>query len=520
MPIAEFFIIAAESGGAEMVGAELLGAEALGAEALGAFGAAEGLGAFGAMEGLGALGGPWAGLSAADIAAITQSGEVLPAMNAAMPETVNLASQMALNEPSAFSNLVPSANTFVDTGFPTGYPSADTFIEPGAWGSTPIDAADAARLELKNAEITGGIKGSGGIFDQAKQWWGGLSPFQKGMATLGTAVSAPKIMNALGGSGIGTNDTYSGPLNAYRLSPNFQGRFADPAQFRNAVPRRYAEGGIASVPSYAKGGNLSDAMDYYETMTRQAQNAPEGKSAPKSGGDVGIYYDTDPDTQRLDPLTAAQVRLAKINARTGMQGQGVKRPTPMGRLNLAPALAKQAQEAQYQDINAARGGIMEARMAMGGPVEQMSNANSVGANTGFPMADIAHGAYATPYQQPISRNVVTGPQDVMTDPFSGVPRMAEGGLGDYSDGGRLLRGPGDGVSDSIPAVIGNKRPARLADGEFVVPARIVSELGNGSTESGARKLYAMMDRVQKSRGKTVGKNRIAADSRADKYLPA
>ncbi len=93
-------------------------------------------------------------------------------------------------------------------------------------------------------------------------------------------------------------------------------------------------------------------------------------------------------------------------------------------------------------------------------------------------------------------------------------------LGDYSDGGRLLRGPGDGVSDSIPATIANKRPARLADGEFVVPARIVSELGNGSTEAGARKLYAMMDRVQKSRGKTVGKGRVAVNSRADKHLPA
>jgi hypothetical protein len=93
-------------------------------------------------------------------------------------------------------------------------------------------------------------------------------------------------------------------------------------------------------------------------------------------------------------------------------------------------------------------------------------------------------------------------------------------LGGYSDGGRLLRGPGDGVSDSIPATIGNKRPARLADGEFVVPARIVSELGNGSTEAGARKLYAMMDRVQQSRAKTVGKNKVAANSRADKYLPA
>jgi hypothetical protein len=103
-------------------------------------------------------------------------------------------------------------------------------------------------------------------------------------------------------------------------------------------------------------------------------------------------------------------------------------------------------------------------------------------------------------------------------------RFATGGgishLGDYSDGGRLLRGPGDGVSDSIPAMIGKRQPARLADGEFVVPARIVSELGNGSTEAGARKLYAMMDRIQKARGKTVGKGKVAKNSRSEKYLPA
>jgi len=105
----------------------------------------------------------------------------------------------------------------------------------------------------------------------------------------------------------------------------------------------------------------------------------------------------------------------------------------------------------------------------------------------------------------------------------GLAALAQGGishLGDYSDGGRLLRGPGDGISDSIPAMIGKKQPARLADGEFVVPARIVSELGNGSTEAGARKLYAMMDRVQKARKKTVGKGKVAANSRSAKYLPA
>ena len=93
-------------------------------------------------------------------------------------------------------------------------------------------------------------------------------------------------------------------------------------------------------------------------------------------------------------------------------------------------------------------------------------------------------------------------------------------LGTYSDGGQLLRGPGDGVSDDIPAQIGARQPARLADGEFVVPARVVSELGNGSTDAGAKRLYAMMDRVQKNRRKSVGKGKVAVNSKAYKHLPA
>jgi hypothetical protein len=163
-------------------------------------------------------------------------------------------------------------------------------------------------------------------------------------------------------------------------------------------------------------------------------------------------------------------------------------------------------------------------MAAGGPVEAMSNANAIGANTGYPMANIQTGAYATPTQMPISRNVVTGAQDAAVDPYTGQATFAAGGgisnLGGYSDGGQLLRGPGDGVSDSIPAMIGRKQQARLADGEFVIPARIVSELGNGSTEAGSRQLYAMMDRIQKARKKSIGKGKVAANTRAAKLMPA
>lgn len=302
--------------------------------------------------------------------------------------------------------------------------------------------------------------------------------------------------------------------------------------------------------------------------------------------------------------------------------------------------------------------------AAGGPVERMSNENAIGANTGYPQADIQHGAYATPWQTPVSRNVVAGAGDVGVDQMTGMERMARGGvahfegggeasgggdssaaagegntgiaalgpmmyspammssslvdpaveyaaaqpiyqasranfqnfitpyqslpglskqdiadwvaahpkevitaspapnynydvgppvglgsneaaydsaagspgggakagglmrhmavggisnLGGYSDGGRLLKGPGDGMSDNIPATIGRKQPARLADGEFVVPADVVSGLGNGSTDAGAKQLYKMLDKVRSAR---TGNKKQGKQINPNKYMPA
>jgi hypothetical protein len=96
-------------------------------------------------------------------------------------------------------------------------------------------------------------------------------------------------------------------------------------------------------------------------------------------------------------------------------------------------------------------------------------------------------------------------------------RMAAGGLGSYSDGGQTLKGPGDGMSDSIPASIGDKQPARLADGEFVIPADVVSGLGNGSTDAGARQLYELMDKVRAAR---TGRTKQAPEINPRKMMPA
>jgi hypothetical protein len=98
---------------------------------------------------------------------------------------------------------------------------------------------------------------------------------------------------------------------------------------------------------------------------------------------------------------------------------------------------------------------------------------------------------------------------------------AQGGgistLGGYSDGGRLLKGPGDGMSDNIPAKIGAKQPARLADGEFVVPADVVSHLGNGSTDAGAKQLYKMMDKIRTAR---TGRKAQGKQVNPNKFMPA
>ena len=101
-----------------------------------------------------------------------------------------------------------------------------------------------------------------------------------------------------------------------------------------------------------------------------------------------------------------------------------------------------------------------------------------------------------------------------------MSNMAAGGianLGSYSDGGRMLKGPGDGMSDNIPATIAGKRPARLADGEFVVPADVVSHLGNGSTDAGAKQLYAMMNKVRQAR---TGRKAQGRKINPRQYVPA
>ena len=289
--------------------------------------------------------------------------------------------------------------------------------------------------------------------------WAKNNKFQ---AVTGAYTAANMLgLNKPSGSGGGVEE-YDGPLNKYRLSPDFKGSTANPLDFQYTpryamgggimgsgaydIPVGYDEGG--DVPEYAKGGSLSDSIEKYQKML-------DGKSQetlPVSR-DVGIYYDQDPDTRYQDALTAAQIRQAKVNKRANVDMPGMKRPTPMGQINLRPLGSKtEASASSLDPENAASGGIMHSS------------------------------------------------------------------LGGYAAGGnpRLLRGPGDGMSDNIPATISGRQPARLADGEFVIPADVVSHLGNGSTEAGAKQLHAMMDKVRKAR---TGNPKQGKNIKPQKYMP-
>jgi len=117
--------------------------------------------------------------------------------------------------------------------------------------------------------------------------------------------------------------------------------------------------------------------------------------------------------------------------------------------------------------------------------------------------------YAQAMQRPAAAPGRTGERIWVRPTLTAQPRR-------FAEGGRLMQGPGDGVSDHIPAVLDNNQPARLADGEFVIPARDVAELGNGSTAAGARQLYAMLDRLEKSRKQA----KRGQDMKPAKHLPA
>jgi hypothetical protein len=220
----------------------------------------------------------------------------------------------------------------------------------------------------------------------------------------------------------------------------------------------------------------------------------------------------------------------RYNLAPGFQGATPARPNPYYRPtglgyaeggDIAMAAGGSYEDEPMGDVpGMADGGI--AAYAAGGSLRMKTMSPGEGMYRDTDEDTASLGAYDAAMKR-MEKQFAAGNLKPREMPKSGIAKlgqmkaMASGGLGSYSDGGRMLKGPGDGMSDDIPAMIGRKQPARLADGEFVVPADVVSHLGNGSTDAGAKKLYGMMDKVRTAR---TGKKKQAPAVKADKYMPA
>ena len=334
-----------------------------------------------------------------------------------------------------------------------------------------------------------------------------------GIASLsqGSSAGAP--------TGVEVSSSGSNPMGGQFTSPSAAPSASGPLSGMNANPARYGidtvtpSPAIAPPPDLATGNSLFNNSGINMDYARQGLQDIYAKAANSEVVQgAQNMYDKALDSQFVQGTKELVTRPGAPSALIDKTGY-----MPYTAL-AAPYIEEQAKKAKDSRTQQENEFLAKAEEAKYGDIRDFTYDPKTQAFTEAGTRRIKYDPYDI---HKFSYDPVSGEYTKAAD--GGVMGMGSGGisdLGGYSDGGRMLRGPGDGVSDSIPAMIGDKQPARLADGEFVVPARIVSELGNGSSEAGARKLYAMMDRIQKARGKTTGKDAVAKNSRAEKHLPA
>jgi len=348
------------------------------------------------------------------------------------------------------------------------------------------------------------------------------NPFLEGYNSVKNFVKANPFESAIAGySGLNMMGAFRQPSapgpekrsykGQYSLSPNFQGGPYSQPNVYQEKKYNYASGGITSLQG---GGGPVERMSQMNTaMNPQGGLYPQGMidktqyaSPIQRPVSSEMVMDT-PGYERSNPMLMAEGGVARFAKGTPkerdsygdfqryyamMEGQKpseAKAPSYVGSVGIAE---DNDPDTKYQDA-------LTAALIRQGKINKRANTGIATLQRPTPMGTIN---LAPPGTQQAASGGIMGYN-----------------LGGYADGGnpRLLKGPGDGMSDNIPAVIGRRQPARLADGEFVVPADVVSHLGNGSTDAGAKKLHEMMDKVRVAR---TGKKKQAPAVKPKKYMPA
>jgi hypothetical protein len=266
-----------------------------------------------------------------------------------------------------------------------------------------------------------------------------------------------------------------------------------------------------NIPSYEPGGSAGlpgSGLDYQGLTTTNAANQIAQSSAP-TPGTFGQGF-----MQGLsDNAKPAAVGALGIGALAAMNSDKKKYGVPAQEHYTGPLTQFHYNPSTYKPTYPTPPNPPYTAQYAEGGITQLPQDKNFAAGGMYPMSQIDHTQYSSSPQTPMSMQATMAGYDPETNPLTGEPttHMASGGIAG------LLKGKGDGMSDSIHATIADKQPARLADGEFVVPADVVSHLGNGSTDAGAKHLYKMMDKVRQARTGTKKQGKQIA---AGGYLPA
>lgn len=421
--------------------------------------------------------------------------------------------------------------------------------------ATSLPASGTMNVPTK---LTGfeGINQAGAGISRAIQNPGAYADYVGGTTKALTSVGMPLVGAGLGG--LEHSDIYGEPM-----KPSSAGKYDPYARLNlsgDTGLRLYAQGGPVS---FADGGDAmkgggADAMQGAGMLPLDVSdiNAKYGLSGsqPMASSGFGRGISSNPTDYLANASQPAQTGMA-FGGRGGigtfgMRGPALPEPPMLGLFadNDQIEAARSAYETQLAAAMSGRGGMGSTANAAqmgrsmgtmtGGPMGMQTTTSGIGGlGSTAKTADTAPTAETALARLNLNKNYANGgsiqagglqdlygTQDAMTGPMLSkegyglgrLQQLADGGVAGYKGGG-YLDGEGDGMSDSIPATIEGKQEARLADGEFVVAADVVSHLGNGSTKAGAKRLYGMMDKVRKAR---TGNKQQGKQIKPEKYMPA
>jgi len=453
-------------------------------------------------------------------AAIDASGTIAPNTTTEYNAQVNAAKQAAANSVPGQAGMSYQAPNGMDTVNPS-YQAGTSSAGSGMSGTNTYGVPSSGILGNTFDPIINGFNDATKMLGTGSDWMEKHKTATTlgllGLSKLGKPAAQPGIQKP------------TGQAMDMHLASNFQGYHPQSnTSVYNPVytqpTQQAAQGGI--MQSYASGGAIPfdqggiaamagpQGSMYPQSQQDQTQYATPSQM-PTSSSVINAGYEAQTDPYTGEPTKGfngggiiafgagslvpqpSQMDTSHISMLGGPSPWSTNQDTDANTAHLAPHEAAAYRQKKLENL-----------------ISYANRAKTPTAPMGFNQTPVAVQA-----QQAAQGAAQAQPESMQLAAAGGIMGADHSSLGGYATGGapRLLKGPGDGMSDNIPAVIANKQPARLADGEFVIPADVVSHLGNGSTDAGAKHLNTMMSNVRKAR---TGNPKQGKQIDPTKFLPA